>query len=263
MNAILKEQKSLIVVGDKFTCFGSIPGAITASKLARIMEGYDKETPMPKVVVFGQGLSESWIEFFKSTNVENNLKIVFIEDKTSPVRAGRSQAHKVNRKNVLISSPSEVGENQFSMQLRLDDDCEIMADHTTGHHIQGMVLIEAARQSFLAVTEKFYLSKDKSYYFVINNMDVNYKKFAFPIETKINFDITSVKSIKDERFSATTDIDFIQNGESICTVNVKYTAILNENLSKKERDMAEESLKFALESQGLNPQLTPCLSEAV
>jgi len=263
MNAILQEHKTLIVVGDKFNCFGSIPGAITASKLARIMEGYDTQTPMPKVVVFGQGLSESWIEFFKSTNAENKLNIIFVEDKTSPIRAGRSQAHKVNRKNVLISSPLEMDENKYSMQLRLDDDCEIMADHTTGHHIQGMVLIEAARQSFLAVTEKFYLSKDKSYYFVINNMDVSYKKFAFPIETKINFDIKSKKSIKDERFSATADVDFIQNGESICTVSVKYTAILNENLSEKERGMAEESLKSLLDSQGLKPTLMPYLSEAV
>lgn len=50
--------------------------------------------------------------------------------------------------------------NIFESHLMLNDRCAEMSDHVTGQHLQGMILIEAARQMTLAVTEMYFIDSN-------------------------------------------------------------------------------------------------------
>ena len=65
-----------------------------------------------------------------------------------------------------------------------------MSDHQTGEHVQGAVLIEAARQMFMACATTYELSPEASakigdMQFALNEMRVVFHNFVFPIETRI------------------------------------------------------------------------------
>ncbi|MFC6521849.1 AfsA-related hotdog domain-containing protein [Undibacterium arcticum] len=140
---------------------------------------------------------------------------------------------------MLITDPQHVGPKDYRMLLSVDDDCEIMSDHVSGHHLQGMVLIEAARQAFLAVTERFLLPDTGKYYFAINKFDVTYLKFVFPLPTEIHFELLEADDSRSERLSASAKIAFYQAGERVCEVDVSYMAIVETILSAKEKKLAQ------------------------
>jgi hypothetical protein len=121
-----------------------------------------------------------------------------------------------------------------------------MSDHTTGCHLQGMLLIEAARQSFLAVTEWFLLDANQKYYFVINRLDVTYHRFAFPVGTEIDIALRNVDSSRGDRVAAEATIRFLQHGECVAEVQVAYTAILEDRLLQREAQMAQGALLQSL-----------------
>src|SRR5690606_3616757 len=159
---------SIILVGDKFDHFGAQEGAVTVSKLANLLDRPRVDKALPSRVLLGQGVSEAWLTYLKGRAEAHNLDIEFIGERSVNERTGRRFAHKHQRKNILVTDPVQSGINRYECHLTVDDDCEIMSDHTTGHHIQGMLLVEAARQAFLAVTEWYLLETDDPYYFVIN-----------------------------------------------------------------------------------------------
>lgn len=56
--------------------------------------------------------------------------------------ADRASSHKHCSENVLISTPERLEQDEFELELRLHARSELMPDHLTGEHVQGMVLAE-------------------------------------------------------------------------------------------------------------------------
>ncbi|MBD2810814.1 hypothetical protein ID853_07945 [Xenorhabdus sp. Vera] len=79
--------------------------------------------------------------------------------------------HKHKRKNVLISKTIKTGDTSYQCHLLIDDDCAEMADHVTGQHIQGMVLLEACRQMINSVSERFLIKTGRNKSFVLHTMN--------------------------------------------------------------------------------------------
>lgn len=235
-----------MVVGDKFSEFAALEGVTTVSKLANLFDGFTDINELPKKIVFGQGISESWRTYLKSRAEASGAQIEFIGERQISERTGRKFCHKWDRNNVLITDPQPSNPNQYSMLLSIDDACEIMSDHVSGHHVQGMVLIEAARQAFLAVTERFLLPKNEKYYFAINKFDTSYHKFAFPVPTEIRMDLKEVDRSREGRVAAKARISFFQCGECTCDMDVEYTAVLENKLQEKEKKMALAALAQTL-----------------
>lgn len=67
--------------------------------------------------------------------------------------------HKNKAENVLISEVSQIDVASYQCHLLIDDGCAEMADHVTGQHVQGMVLLEACRQMVNSVSERFLIKK--------------------------------------------------------------------------------------------------------
>src|SRR5690625_2275198 len=63
-----------------------------------------------------------------------------------PQRASSALSHKHNPKNTLVSMPRQVTADTFELHLMIDEDCELMNDHLSGQHVQGMVLIERSEE---------------------------------------------------------------------------------------------------------------------
>lgn len=166
---------------------------------------------------------------------------------SSAPRATRRLAHKNRAENIVISAPRRLSETGFEMDLFFSSQNEFFLDHMTGMHIQGIVLIEAARQAFLAVTEAFFLKGDPNdYYFVIKNMDASYQNFVFPFDAKLTYDITRA-SQKDNRHSFDAEIAIIQTGNVCTTVKVGFTAFESATINAKEKSVAAECHRKLLE----------------
>jgi hypothetical protein len=242
----MENVRSLLVVGDRFSQFGALDGAVTVSRLASMLDGQAPACEIPSRLLVGQGVSESWRAYLRERAVARGLALELVDIPGQALRTGRHFAHKHRRHNILITDPSQVGVQRYHCHLVVDDECEVMSDHTTGCHLQGMLLIEAARQSFLAVTEWFLLDANQKYYFVINRLDVTYHRFAFPVGTEIDIALRNVDSSRGDRVAAEATIRFLQHGECVAEVQVAYTAILEDRLLQREAQMAQGALLQSL-----------------
>lgn len=238
-----------VVVGDKFSEFASLEGVTTVSRLANLFDGLTPVQEAPTVVMFGQGVSESWRSYLTNRTEERGFPTEFIGFQHITERTGRKFCHKWNRHNVLITDPKPTKPHQYEMLLSIDDACEIMSDHVSGYHVQGMIFVEAARQAFLAVTECHLVPKDQKYYFVINKLDIRYHKFAFPLPTEIEFDLDQVNDNHPNRLTAKATIRFYQCGDCVVEAFVDYAAIVEDHLIAKEKKMAIDCLTRTLSSE--------------
>lgn len=245
-----------VVVGDKFSEFAALESTTTVSRLANLFDGLYADQQIPEVVLFGQGVSEGWRSYLTKRALATGRATEFIGGRQIDDRTGRKFCHKWNRHNVLITHPQQVSPKRYDMLLSIDDACEIMSDHVSGYHVQGMIFIEAARQAFLAVSECFLLPKDSKYYFVINKLDTTYHRFAFPLPTDITLEIMEYDSSRSDRYSAKVLIRFFQCGECVAESRAEYTAILEEKLLGKEKSMALAALGSTLQQASATAMVT-------
>lgn len=238
----------VLVVGDDYADFGSLDGSITVSQLAALLDGKAGGDALPTCVIIGQGVSESWLNYLKSRVTARSPEIKFSDAKHVSERTGRSFAHKHRRQNILVTDPVQVSRTLYQCQLSVVDGCDITSDHITGYHLQGMLLIEAGRQTFLAVTERFLLENNEKHYFVINSMEARYLKFAFPVPTDIQFELLHIDRSRNDRLSIKAIIRFLQHGDCVTEVTVEYAAVQEARLHQRELAMAKASLQLALAS---------------
>ena len=178
------------------------------------------------------------VDDFNSTKAGAAGRLHLVSPARSP-RATRRLAHKNRAENIVISAPCKISDRSFEMDLFFSSQNEFFLDHMTGMHIQGMALVEAARQSFLAVTEAYFLNgDDRDYYFAIKRMDVAYSNFVFPFDATLRYDITRI-SQKNDRHGFDADISIIQAGETCTTVQVSFTAFEAKAIAERERGVAD------------------------
>ena len=240
-----QSNKRIFVVGDTF--------AGTAAQFDNIMTETDAldhvlSNPKPKqetVFLVQQGVDyrsiDSAIKSQKKTSESNGN--YFIEPSRCGARATKRLAHKARSENILISTPRRVDDRRFEMDLCFSSQNEFFLDHMTGMHIQGMALIEAGRQAFLAVTEAYFLNEDsKDYYFVIKSMDTSFQNFMFPFDATLNYDITDIRK-KGTHLGIEATITLSQGGVVCTTIKVAFTAFEADKIAAREREVAQGCLQ--------------------
>ncbi|MEP3298384.1 MAG: AfsA-related hotdog domain-containing protein [Pseudoruegeria sp.] len=243
-------DKSFIVVADKFEAFTEGKAAITLSHLKTMISLPKTVLPGPMRIIPGQGVSDEEVEEILSTieaaDPPEQQRWNISALRRLSVRAACALSHKHNPENTLIAKPVKVDDENFVVDLRIDQNCEFMNDHQSGQHVQGMVLVEAARQAFLAVTEEFFLKEaDQKFFFVINSMQTTFQGFVFPIAASIQYRVIT-KDINDRRQRFVVEIDTVQSDEVKATTTFHFTVYPNQLIAEKEALMAETALKFAL-----------------
>lgn len=137
------------------------------------------------------------------------------------------------------------------MPLLIDERCELMADHQTGQHIQGMLLVEASRQAFIGVTEEFIYQQESGRYYVINSMAINFASFLFPLPALVHFEFLE-KDINDRRGRFKAQVRVTQHQTLCATMDVSFTVYPSTLIAEKEKSLAEVAMQATIvEQQGV------------
>ncbi|MEU6299282.1 AfsA-related hotdog domain-containing protein [Streptomyces erythrochromogenes] len=136
----------------------------------------------------------------------------------------------------------------FGAGLRLHNDNELLLDHQTGQHVQGMVVIEASRQMFLAVTERFFAAQwpQRKYYFVIEYMNTAFENFLFPLCSTIEYRITESQTQDPSRLSFTAEVGIHQAGRRSAFTQLAFTAFDTDVIEVKEDRRARRAVEHTL-----------------
>src|SRR3989442_1347285 len=157
--------RTVLLVGDRFAGFAVQDHVLT---VAQFLAELSLIGPGERIrVQAGQGVTTDEWESVHAETVRLGLGGQVEFRLTPPTLAGQAEVHKRLSQNALIADLREARDGLFTAALRLHNDNELLIDHQTGQHVQGMVAIEAARQMFLAVSERFYASRHsgRSYYY--------------------------------------------------------------------------------------------------
>ncbi|MFB9928458.1 AfsA-related hotdog domain-containing protein [Amycolatopsis halotolerans] len=234
---------AFVVVGDRFAKFAANTGAVTVSQLIEKVHGGGMSGAVK--LVGGQGVTESDWDRIRAALARREILSEF---ETHPLRHGplsdRSETHKHNRHNILVAGLEQVGEHEFEAALRLHNDQEFQLDHM-GVHVQGMIVLEAARQMYLAVCERYYPREDEIHLF--DKMETAFRNFLYPLETRLRTAVTAGTSdLGRPVFDVRTE--FRQAGLHIAAVRTVGTALSAQSLERKEHRGAERALRHALKN---------------
>lgn len=245
-------MQKMIVVSDRFIDFTETENVISVSAAEKLIG--DAHTPSNVRLHLGQGVSVGSIE--RLISIAQQSKKSWILNFTHVKKSGRAHVHKHNPRNSMLAIPLHIGPNLYSIDVFLDDECAEMSDHLSGQHIQGMVLVEAARQAFLTVTEEFYLKDNEdSSYFVINKITVDYQRFVFPVAIKIVYEVVEHQPGKNGSHRFRAVISVIQNEEVCCVMTVAFSTYFDQFIKTKEKTLAQEAVVKELFPEALNAQV--------
>ncbi len=241
-------DKILLVVSDKFHNFATHKDVITKTELYRLLHADDTifSTAQKIHLIPGQGFSDEDIaNILILAKISKNAHLFdFSLWVNLPRRAPKRHTHKHKRENILISDPKQISKDQFNMQILIDENCEMMNDHQTGLHVQGMVLLEASRQGYLAIFEKFYFDdSNEDKYFIFNHMDVHYNRFAFPLPATLSVSIREIDISNPKKQYAVMDMDVMQCGSKSASFSLEMTIMGNKRISSMESRLANQSLE--------------------
>lgn len=237
-------SKYVLVVGDCFTGCEEIENVFTVSAMAEKLRASDniEAFDLPKVIRWGQGVCDHDRSYLMelASPFKDHMKFVGSSTSTTTV-ASRRHVHKSAPQNVLITVPERKNDVCFISSLIIDARNELLLDHVSGQHVQGMVLMEACRQMFLAVTEEhlFDESTPMKTYFVINSMGMSFKAFVFPVDAQVVFNQEKIERKEDSRILVDATIDIVQSNVICATSEVSYSVFDASRLSAKELQLAQ------------------------
>lgn len=248
------EKTKVLVVGDKFSEFSSQhENVITLGELEKAI--FDENENFFDSIEIGQGICSHRFHGIQKTIKSGSpfkkttfLNIEQITDQSNLEH--RRAVHKVKNQHILITSPYKNDENHFTCRLAIHDSAELLQDHMTGQHVQGMVLTEAARQMMLSVTELYLLDEKirNTQYFVLNKVSSYYHHFAFPISTQIDLEILEINKKSKGSINAKVKITFIQSSINVAEVTINYTTYDKNVISKQEKKIASDRVSTLFRS---------------
>jgi hypothetical protein len=239
--------KKILIVSDKFHEFANRDNVLTKSELYNLIDSDNIIFPKlsKTLLIPGQGFSESEISDILSLGLisKNGRNFDFSLWHKIPKRASNTLTHKHNIENILISEPKRISSYEFDMDLLINENCEMMHDHQTGLHLQGMLLIEAARQAYLATMEKFYLQdQDHKNYFIFNALNIEYNKFSFPLPSTIRLTNEKTDFSSKKKQHTKSRIEILQCGQISASINMDVTIMPDKRVSNMENLFANKFL---------------------
>ena len=230
-----------IIVGDRFISFCKETDNIIYSEFIKSPQKLSKTS-----LIIGLGLSQNELKAIQKISDKYQIKLFF---KNSP--ADCCITHKYKEKNCLISKPVQISENTYEASLILDDESELLSDHITGLHLQGMILIEACRQMFISVAmdyfSKNFFSNER--YGAINSMDSQFESYTFPIPALIRYTRTALENNTErDNVSFSGKIEIIQAGRRYFQMSMKHTYYKLEKIQPIEKYKCQSACKRLVES---------------
>jgi hypothetical protein len=169
----------------------------------------------------------------------------------------RAVTHKVYDKNVLIGAVEEIGAGRYRAPLLLDERVEVLEDHLTGLHIPAVTLLEAARQTWTAVTEGFLIKPEPKTRFVIAYVDSAFESFVFPLAAHLEYQLIGQDQGPTGQ-TITFEVTVHQNGRTAARFAAQIRVIPQIFAVKQETMAARQALREVLTGfPTTTGQLTP------
>jgi len=232
--------KIMTIVGNSFVDFAKNEMVILYDDVKEIIH---KRVPYVENIKYdlGQGVSEHGINQLINDAENSGLRSYLLFNEVK--KCQRRHVHKIDARNSMISMPIETDKNTYESNIHIDDENELMSDHITGQHLQGMLLTEACRQMFLAVTEEFFSDNEQEIMsFAWTRGDVVFHDYAFPVSTIIRFYISHIENSKKGRCKYTSNIEIIQKNSVVCTSIMEYETLPHKVTSRRETILASASV---------------------
>ncbi|MDE9555328.1 hypothetical protein KKJ06_07715 [Xenorhabdus bovienii] len=243
-------SKKVVVVGDKFNEFSNGKNVVTISQLELITQIPAHILNINTKFIAGQGVRDDYAgkvldNMHRNKYHDNKIDLTDLQQLTTTER--NCHSHKKEKHNTLIGTAEKVSESLFALPLLIDERCELMGDHQTGKHIQGMILVEACRQTFIAITEEFYMPRKlEGSYYVINDMNINFSSFLFPLPAIINYELLE-QDVNDRRSRFKAKIRISQHTTLCASMTVSFTVYPATVISEKEATMADSLTQVMLQ----------------
>lgn len=239
------EVNKIVVVGDKYSEYANGKKALTISQLELLAKLPDNLFPDEHELIAGQGVCKHKAkkvidDIGNNQRLKSKLKTCSVEKLVSEHK--NRHTHKWDERNILIGQAEKVDHklDMYALPLVIDDNCELMGDHQTGQHVQGMLLVEACRQAFIAVTEEFVYQKQSDKYYVINSMSIDFANFLFPLPAIVHFEFVE-KDVNERRGRFKARMSVMQNQTVCASMDVSFAVYSAKSILAKEGELAESA----------------------
>jgi A-factor biosynthesis hotdog domain len=261
------ETIALFIVGDRFESFAEQTSAVTVARfVAELRAGaYQGDRSRSTLVLAeGQGITPYDWDWIRDELARLGLseRVLIRRNSRGPL-SGHSETHKHRESNVLIAGLTRLTDTTFRASLRLHNDQELQIDHQASH-VQGMVVLEAARQMYLAVCERHYAYRwpEHRYSYIFDRLEASFRNFLFPLETTIDCEVLEAELTDPEQLVFDSQIKFRQAGLHAATVRIVGMAVDSTVMARKERRGADRAIRYALKRVP-SLQSSPPLNEPI
>lgn len=230
-------KKKKFIVGNCFEKFNRHANVISLEKFKQLNPNSDEASSFEYLI--GQGVSSAELDEIKSDKYALYERIV----NPNILIKEPHIAHKRKVENCHITRPVKVTETDYILNISVDSKCCEISDHITGEHINGIILIEAARQAYIAVTEEYFLDKDDKVYFILKKLDCQFENFLFPLTIGVKYKILNFEKKGNLQMNFEVEATFYHHEEEKpCVIKglfSVYPKIMMENL---ERELANNAV---------------------
>ncbi|WP_170211930.1 AfsA-related hotdog domain-containing protein [Saccharothrix australiensis] len=232
----------MCLVGDRFSGMRDVPGVRT---LGQLVGDLRSGAPAPDAIVVGQGMGDYELDYLNAALArrEDARDVPVLGVARTPV--ARSLVHKHREQNVLLSGLRALPDGRHAADLALHGENELLLDHQTGQHVQGMVVTEAMRQMFIAVFEAEHGVRfpGRRFYVVWNSMSLTFESFLFPLPAEITCAIVESAVADPERMTFRVTMEITQAGTSAACADIRFAAFDDHRIKRSELRRATSAVQ--------------------
>jgi hypothetical protein len=243
-------RRDVVVVADRFAQFAREDRVFTLSGLLAMLGSGGPVAPgCHWIVHFGQGIDAADGELLE-TACEKSEGTVCLADPAAFRRPSEPPVvvHKDRPENVLLAGVHSPAPTHCRAELRIHRDNELVLDHHTGEHVQGIVIIEAMRQICIAQFETAIRPglAPAAYAGVWKRIDLSFQDFLFPLPATVESLIVESDLDRETnlKFRATTSVR--QQGRTVATAGIEYSMIAQGRIGTLERRKAGQATRAYL-----------------
>ena len=240
-------MKKKFIVGDCFERFNNHSDVVGLSQFKELDVNSSKTSSFNYIV--GQGISLADLEDLKiqKPSLYNLIINPDIVEKNPEI------AHKRKIENCHIARPTKITDTEYKLDVVVDSKCCEISDHITGEHINGVVLIEAARQAFIAITETFFLNENEKVYFILKKLNCEFNSFLFPLTIQMKYKILNFEKKGAAQFNFEVETVFYHHESDESSIIKGFFSVYPKiAMEQIESELAESAVdKFYTSSDEL------------
>jgi A-factor biosynthesis hotdog protein len=243
-------RRNVVVVADRFASFARGDQVLTMSDLlALIGSGGPEVEGCHWVVHLGQGIDGTDRDILEAACEKSEATVRLADPAAARQQAERpSTVHKDRPENVLLAGVHSPSATHCQAELRIHRDNELILDHHTGEHVQGIVIIEAMRQICIAQFETAVRPGlgPTAYAGVWKRIDLSFEDFLFPLPATVEslIEESDLSRETNLKFRATTAVR--QQGRGVATAVIEYSMIGQGRIDTLERRKADQATRAYL-----------------